>query len=109
MNYVAVPPNLPSLVYGREMEIVSKKSYTDLVKKYQQNVMVYSTGLHINAKYTHLGASPDGIIVCDCHRKDLLEIKCPYKYHNGLKSWQDDKDFPLDESSQIKKDHIYYA
>ena len=25
MNYVAVPPNLPSLVYGREMEAVAKK------------------------------------------------------------------------------------
>ena len=47
--------------------------------------MVYSTGLHINAKYPHLGGSPDGIIVCDCHGKGLLEIKCPHKYHNGLK------------------------
>ena len=25
MNYVAVPPNLPSLVYGSEMEAVAKK------------------------------------------------------------------------------------
>ena len=25
MNYVAIPPNLPSLVYGREMEPVAKK------------------------------------------------------------------------------------
>ena len=28
MNYVAVPPNLPSLVYGREMEVVPKKKVT---------------------------------------------------------------------------------
>ena len=53
------------------------------------------------------GASPDGIIVCDCHGKGLLEIKCPHKYRNGLRSWQDDKDFPFNESGQIKKDHIY--
>ena len=54
MNYVAVPPNLPSIVYGREMETVAKKSYTDLVKKYHENLMVFSTGLHINVKYPHL-------------------------------------------------------
>ena len=35
--------------------------------------MVYSTGLHINVTYPHLGASPDGIIVCDCHGKGLLD------------------------------------
>ena len=50
MNYVAVPPNLPSLVYRRGMEAVAKKNYTDLVKKYHENLMVNSTGLHINAK-----------------------------------------------------------
>ena len=98
MNYVAVPPNLASLVYGKEMKAVAKKSYTDLVKKYHDNLMVYVTILHINAKYPYLGASADSIIVCDCHGKGLLEIKCPHIYRNGLKGWQDDKDFPLDES-----------
>ena len=53
--------------------------------------------------------SPDGIIVGDCHETGLLEIKCPHKYRSGLEDWQDDKDFPLDESGQIKKDHIYHA
>ena len=102
MNYVAVPPNLPSLVYGREIKAVPKTSYTVFVKKYHENLMVYSTGL-INAKYPHLGASP-GITVCDCHGKGLSETKCLHKYRNCLKGWQDDKDFPLVESGQIKKD-----
>ena len=56
-----------------------------------------------------MGAFPDGIIVCDCCGKGLLEIKCPHKYRNGLEDWQDDKNFPFDESGQIKKDHMYYA
>ena len=56
-----------------------------------------------------MGACPDGIIVCDCCGKGLLEIKCPHKYRNGLEDWQDDKNFPFDESGQIKKDHMYYA
>ena len=81
------------------MTAVAKKIYTE-------NLMVYSTGLHINAKYPHLGASPDDIIVCDCPGKGYLEIKWPHKYHNGLNGCQNDKDFPLDESGQIKKDHM---
>ena len=84
----------------------SHKNCTDFVKKYHENLLVYSTGLHINAKYPHLGGSR--IIVCVCPEKGLLEIKCPHKYHNGLEDWQDDKNFPLDESCQIQKDHMYY-
>ena len=80
-----------------------------MAKKYHKNVILYSTGLYINAKYPHLGASPDDIIVCDCHGKGYLEIKWPHKYHNSQKGWRYDKDFPRDESGQIKKDHMYYA
>ena len=50
INYVAAPPNLPSLIYGREMEAAAKKSYTDLAKKYHESLMVYATGLHINTE-----------------------------------------------------------
>ena len=39
MNYVAVPLNSPSLVYGREVETAAKKSYTNSVKKHE-NFMV---------------------------------------------------------------------
>ena len=53
--------------------------------------------------------TPDGIIVCDFHGKGLLETKFSHKYRSSLEGWQDDKDFPLDESGQIKKDHMYYA
>ena len=108
MNYVAVPPNLPSLVYGREMEAVAKKVTLIQLKKYHENLMVYSTCLHINVKYAHMRASSDSI-VCDCHGKGLLEIKCPHKHRNGLEGRQDHKNFPLDESGQIKKDHMYYT
>ena len=41
--------------------------------------------------------------------KRPFRIKCPHKYRNVLEGWQDDKNFPLDKSGQIKKDHRYYA
>ena len=37
-----------------------------------------NTGLHINAKFPYLGASPGSLIQCDCHGKGVLDIKCPY-------------------------------
>ena len=78
-----------------------------MVKKYHENVLVYSTGFYINAKYPHLGASTGDMIICDCRGKGLLEIKCPHKYHNGLKVWKDVKIFHL--MNQIKKDCVYHA
>ena len=27
---------------------------------------------------SYIVASPDGIVTCKCHGKDLIEIKCPY-------------------------------
>ena len=67
-----------------------------------------NTGLHINVDFSYLGASPDSLIQCDCHGKGVLEIKCPHIYRYGLKNWQQDKTFPIDENYQIKVDRKYY-
>ena len=67
-----------------------------------------NTGLHINAKVPYLGASPRGLIQCDCHGKGVLDIKCPYSYRYELKKWQLDKNSPIDENCQVKIDHKYY-
>ena len=36
----------------------------------------------ISPKFHFLGASPDGVVNCECHGCGLLEIKCSHKYHN---------------------------
>ena len=71
--------------------------------------MIAKTGLHINADYPYLGASPDGIIDCDCCGKGLVEIKCPRKYSTGLKGWENDKNFAMDPSNNVKNDYPYFA
>nr|XP_047146120.1 uncharacterized protein LOC105849547 [Hydra vulgaris] len=68
-----------------------------------------TTGIHIQASYPYLGASPDGIIQCTCHNKGLVEIKCPYKYREGLNGWKEDKDFPVCENGDLKTSHKYYT
>ena len=83
MQYVTPSSNLPNLKYGREMEERARGSYYTLIGPYRSNFTITKTGLHINADYPHLGASPDGIIDCDCCGKGLVEIKYPRRYLTG--------------------------
>ena len=103
MQYETPSSNLRNLKYGREMEERARENYYALVGPYHSNFAITKTGLHISADYPHLGASPDGIIDCDCCGKGLVEIKCPRKYSAGLKGWENDKNFAIDSSKNVKK------
>ena len=43
-----------------------------------QNFTCKQSGLVISASHPYIGASPDGIINCDCCGLHVLEVKCPY-------------------------------
>lgn len=43
-----------------------------------ERLIVSDSRLIINTKWPHLGASPDGIIACECCGKGCLEVKCPF-------------------------------
>ena len=109
MQHETPSSNLPNLKYGREMEERAKGSYHTLIGPYNSSFVITKTGLHINADYPHLGVSLDGIIDCDFCGKGLVEIKCPRKHSTGLKGWENDKNFAIDSSKNLKKDHPYFA
>ena len=66
--------------------------------------MITDSGLVINPKFPHLGASPDGLIACDCCGLGCLEIKCPYCSKDSL---PESANF-IDDDSKLKKSHAYY-
>ena len=103
-------PSLSSkfTAHGIEMEPIAKDCFITIMSKSHRNLQVLESGLKINADEPFLGASPDGIVTCDCHEDAVLEIKCPYKYKDGLSNWELDKDFPIDSNFAMKKDHSYY-
>ena len=68
---------IPSLQWGLENEDIARKAYIDAVSGAHLNLSFTAAGLHINPDFPHLGASPDGIIECDCCGEGLIEIKCP--------------------------------
>ena len=100
--------NVQAITYGQENEKRAWTQYKTLSLQEHQNFVIQNTGLHINAEFPYLGASPDGLIQYDCHGKGVLEIKCLHNYRYGLKNWQQDKTFPIDENHQIKVDPKYY-
>ena len=69
------------------------------------------TGLHINAQYPHLGASPDGLISCACCGDELLEIKCAYSKQNEHPEVIADSSFylkPNEDGLKLPESHDYY-
>ena len=47
-------------------------------KKSHENVKMHNTGFFINPSVPFLGASPDGLVSCDCCGVNVIEVKCPF-------------------------------
>ena len=66
---------------------MAKAEYTKTAKGQHSNFKVMVSGLVVNTKYPHLGASPDGIIECKCCGIGCLEIKCPVTKMPHPRQW----------------------
>lgn len=94
--------------YGKRMEKNAQRDFFQVFQKTHENATFTATGLYINKDFLFLGASPDGTLSCKCHGKSCLEIKCPFKYKDGLEGWSSDKNFPISPDGLINKKHAYY-
>lgn len=78
------------------------------------NFSVKDSGLVLNAKWSHIGASPDGIVNCKCCNNGVVEIKCPYCHRNDNihEAVTQDKKFCLKPNSDgtliLDRTHAYY-
>ena len=107
MQYTIRKPT-NQMQYGSAMESSARDWYFATQKQKHVNLSVREAGFHVRVNYPFLGASPDGIVSCDCHDQKLLEIKCPSKYEDGFLNWENDKDFPLAKDYSPKTSHQYY-
>ena len=70
------------------------------------------SGLFLDKNRAYIGASPDGIMYCNCHRKAVIEIKCPFSIKDGkIADGYEKCDFLTLENDSIvlKKSHKYYT
>ena len=100
--------------WGIEKEPVAREAFEFAVAADHLNLSVAECGLHVNGKLPFLGASPDGLVFCECCGNGICEIKCPHKFKDSLISTAIlDTTFCLeyDEASakiHLKKNHAYF-
>lgn len=74
--------------------------------------MVLWKQLTAPAWHPYLGASPDGLIKCECHGLGTLEIKCPFCLNSqSLDEAAESSSFCLQNDSEgfkLKETHAYY-
>jgi hypothetical protein len=63
--------------HGIKCEPVAANEYFHEFAKHHRNAKWIDCGLFISEQVGFIGATPDGIVSCDCHGSRLVEIKCP--------------------------------
>ena len=99
---------VPALDWGTKNEATARKEYLKGAKEMHVSFKYRSTGLHVSVQYPHLGATPDGLVECECCGPGLIEIKCPFKYRQCKISDIVDKSFcvqPNEEDGKLKLSH----
>lgn len=80
------------------------------VEQQHECFTITKSGLLLEMSHPFLGASPDSVVKCKCHGTICVEIKCSFKHRSStLEEMLSDKDFCLDDSLCLKKNHKYYS
>ena len=99
--------------WGKKHETIARERYLKVARVKHQNLQLSENGLYINPKWPFIGASPDGIVKCDCCAEGVVEIKCPYKHRENTIEYAavNDKQFCLTKQGdllQLSRSHEYY-
>ena len=70
--------------WGISNESEAREAYEFSIPDQHLNLSVADSGLHIKQNWPFLGASPDGLVFCECCGKGLCEAKCPYKCKDAM-------------------------
>ena len=92
--------------WGCDHEREARTAYLKDMMTQHTHFEIRESGLVINPDYPCLGATPDGIVSCDCCGTGVVELKCPY----CAKSATDHSCLTTDSSNctTLKHSHQYY-
>ena len=97
----------PAIKWGQNNESVAKKLFISAMEELHENFRVEDVGFVISEEKQFIGASPDGIVTCDCCGQATLEIKCPYSCRDNVLQGVDYL-VANDGVKTLKKDHNYF-
>lgn len=110
MGYETALSHIPALKYGRVMENEARRQYIKINSSRHVNLKVTETGLHIHPEKGFLGATPDGLVECDCCGSGLLEIKCPLSVSHASPTAENlPYLYKVGPDTRLKKSHAYYT
>lgn len=93
--------HLPQIRRGIESEREAVQTVVRILSESHTNVELHECGLFLCSQHPYLGASPDGLLTCNCCQPTLLEVKCPTADLTSLPY--------LDSSRQLREKSSYYG
>ena len=98
--------------WGLEKESTAVAAYMEKIQESHKEFKFSKVGLMLNNQWPFLGASPDGLISCQCCGQGILEVKCPYSCRDiPLHEYACKREsmlVPAQSTYSLKKDHQYY-
>lgn len=97
--------------YGCKHEDDARSIYAERMKMEHTAFGLKTSGLLLDPSNPFVGASPDGIIECDCYGTGVLEIKCPYSCKDvPFEHRAEEQSFSLESISGdlVLENHPYY-
>ena len=101
--------------WGQKQEAPALARYMVESSPLHTGLTVSESGLVINPAWPYIGASPDGLLSCQCCGLGVVEVKCPYsqKGRTLAEAMCSGQPFCLevaaDGSFQLSRSHPYYA
>ena len=97
--------------WGLDNEDLAREKFVALMSSTHNSFNCRKAGFIISKQMPFLGASPDGVIECQCCGRGVLEIKCPFKYKSSLLAdvINTDGTFFIDCNKKLKSKHKYYT
>lgn len=100
-----------ALKYGREMKGEARTAYVKAQRSTHRKLVVTEGGLFLHHEHMYVGASPDGLVQCNCCGKGALEIKCPFSISHTAPSHKNVGFLEMKEEGTVcvKKSHQYFS
>lgn len=92
--------------WGCSHEKQAIETYESEVSNHHTKFSIEAAGLFISMERPYVGASPDGIISCECCGRGTLEVKCPFCYKENFPE-EDTAGFCMKKNTSGIRMHAY--
>ncbi|GFW90570.1 carnitine acetyltransferase family protein, putative [Trichonephila clavipes] len=93
---------------GKNQEAVAKQQFLIYLSDQHVNGMILPCGLLVDKENIFVGATSDGLVMCNCCETALLEIKCLARGKGFVVGQMPRKNLFFDDCLYLKRNHVYF-